>query len=319
MVDEFDLIAQYFRPLAAAEGLHLLDDAACISAKVGYDLVLSKDILVSDIHFFRDDDPYDIALKALAVNLSDIAAKGAFPKYYMLGLSLPHGVSPDWLSAFSKGLKHGQAAVGMHLIGGDTTKSPRDIITISITIFGEIEHGKMIERSGAKIGDDIYVTGELGLAAFGLLVWQGQISVNDDSLLHRYLRPAARSELGPALVGTATASADVSDGLLADVAHICTASNKGAEIFVDQLPTTESVRALCDTLPQYRSFLWSGGDDYEIVFTADRSARQKISDLSNDFNTLITKVGHITNEKSVLIYNENRELIKKPETGYRHF
>ncbi|UTW54118.1 thiamine-phosphate kinase [Kordiimonas sp. SCSIO 12610] len=319
MVGEFDLIKQYFKPLAGDEGLSLLDDAACVSPEAGKDLIISKDVLVSGVHFFRDDDPCDIAKKSLAVNLSDLAAKGAVPRYYVLGLSLPQTISSDWLSSFANGLKDMQDACGISLIGGDTTKSPTDTITISVTVFGAAKRGRMIKRSGAKVGDDIYVTGHIGLAAFGLLVRQGKVSSDDRSLLERYLRPQVRYELGPKLIGVASASADISDGLLADIGHICAASGVGAKISLPDIPISESVKAISKSYPKYSSLLWSGGDDYEIIFTANRTMRQAISNLSNDFNTLITRVGHITSEKSVLLIQENGDVIDTPEKGYMHF
>lgn len=318
-MDEFDLIERCFKPLAGPEGLKLIDDAACIQPNLGFDLILSKDMLVSDVHFFRDDHPADIAHKVLAVNLSDIAAKGAVPRHYMLGLSLPSGLGFDWLDRFSNGLLLTQQNAGLYLIGGDTTKSPVDTITISVTIFGEVHSGQMIPRSGAKTGDDIYVTGQLGLAAFGLLMRQGKIQSDDQSLIERYLRPVARTKLGPALIGIAGASADISDGLLADIGHICLASEKGAQIYVGRLPVTETVSGLCKTYPEYRHLVWAGGDDYEIIFTAKATERQKIDELSNDFNTLITRVGHITDEKSVLLINKDGAIIESPDQGYKHF
>jgi thiamine-monophosphate kinase len=323
MAGEFDLITRYFKPLAGPEGLSLSDDAACVPMRDRYDLIISKDMLVSDVHFFRNDPADSIAQKALAVNLSDLAAKGATPRYYMLGLSLPSGVSEKWLSDFSTGLKNTQEKIetpaGFYLIGGDTTKSPNDTITISVTIFGEVPSGQMTRRSGAVVGDDVYVTGELGLAAFGLCALKDELALADQKLVEAYLRPCAQTKVGIKLIGTASASADISDGLLADLGHICTASGVGARIETDKIPTVQSIRKICERQPDYRKLIWSGGDDYELVFTARPSKRPVISNLARDFNTLITRVGYITDEKAVRLVDADGVIIADPGKGYEHF
>jgi len=319
MTDEFDLIKTYFKPLAGSEGLGLIDDAACLQPTAGFDLVITKDVLVSDIHFLSDDPADTIAHKALAVNLSDLAAKGAKPKYYLLGLTLPQDIQSSWLAEFAQGLKGLQDATGCKLIGGDTTSSKTGCIVISITAIGEVAENTMITRAGANKGDDVFVTGTLGDAALGLGVRSGDLVSDGEFLVSRYLKPKPRNELGVSLVGTVSASADISDGLLADLGHICTASNLSATIYEDLLPVSRSAEDVLKKHPSCRSLVWSGGDDYELVFTAPKAARDKIQEKSNDFNVLITRIGHIDVGNGVKLLDDAGNSVTVENTGFKHF
>jgi thiamine-monophosphate kinase len=226
---EFQLIAKYFAPLSAnAEGAFgLTDDAASVRLKEGRELVVTVDALVEGVHFFAEDPAREIAQKGLRVNLSDLAAKGAAPEGYLLSLSLPSWVDDGWLAQFASGLAFDQTRYGISLIGGDTTSTPGPL-TLSITALGSVEEGRMIRRSGAKPGDLVFVSGAIGDAGAGLTVLKGEggaLSASDrEFLIGRYRLPEPRLALGRHLVGTASASLDISDGLVADLGHVAETS-----------------------------------------------------------------------------------------------
>ncbi len=317
MPDEFDIIENFFRPLACPEGLDLMDDAACLPARAGFDQVISTDVLVAGTHFFEHDDPYLLAFKALSVNVSDIAAKGGRTAYYMLGLSMPSDISKEWLLSFSKGLGNAQKHYSISLIGGDTTKTAGPI-TLSITVIGYVPSGQMIKRSNAKVGDSVYVTGCLGDAALGLkLILENNYDFS--SLLERYYKPVAQHKVGPALIDYASSSADVSDGLIADLGHICKASNVGALLHENVLPISADATACLKRYGKYTNLVWSGGDDYEIVFTATREKHDKIEKLSTNLNTKITCIGEITSSKSIQLVDKFNKVIDTSYQGFQHF
>ncbi len=268
---EFELIARYFRPLATApEAFSLADDAATLPSRPGEDWVVTKDMIVEGIHYLPDDPPASIARKALRVNLSDLAAKGAIPVAYCLGLALTEAVDADWLAGFAAGLAGDQSEFGVTLLGGDTVRSAGGV-TISVTAFGALPHGTMVHRSGARPGDVVLVSGTIGDAALGLRVrYQPELaaSVAVGHLLDRYLHPRPRVALAALVRRYARAAMDVSDGLVGDLGHICRASGVSAEIDAADVPLSGAARALATLRPDLLATVLGGGDDYEILMTA---------------------------------------------------
>ncbi|MCJ9430402.1 thiamine-phosphate kinase [Kordiimonas marina] len=314
---EFGLIDRYFAPLAGPEGLGLKDDAACLTPTAGTDLVISKDMLLEGVHFLGDDPADSLGHKALAVNLSDLAAKGAVPRHYFLGLALPKGTPADWCAAFAAGLKSLQETSGIVLQGGDTTAS-RSGIVISVTAVGEVPSGAIIRRSGAQVGDDVYVTGTLGDGALGLLSLQGKIAA-DEYLTDRYRRPTPRSALGVALRGLAHSAADISDGLIADLGHICEASGLGAQLEQALLPVSAQAQAAVAENPAVKPLIWSGGDDYELVFTAPPAMRAEIAARARAQGVAVTRIGQIEAKKGVRLVDPGGQLVQIGREGYQHF
>ncbi len=267
---EFDLIARYLRPLADdPAALNLTDDAAAFTPPPGADLVLTKDMVAAGIHFFPDDPPASIARKALRVNLSDLAAKGADPVGYLLGLALPADWTEDWMAAFAAGLAEDQQAFGITLLGGDTVKAAGGL-TLSITAIGAVPSGRMVRRAGARVGDVLVVSGTIGDAALGLRLRLGSIDggaagEGADHLLDRYLHPRPRTALAAAVRRHASAALDVSDGLVGDLGHMLKASGVGARIEAARVPLSVAARALVAADPSALSSVLSGGDDYEIL------------------------------------------------------
>lgn len=279
---EDDLIARHFAPLAGPGGLGLRDDAALATPRAGHDLVVTTDMLVAGVHFFADDPPGAIARKALRVNLSDLAAKGARPIGALLGLGLPRDWTAAWLDAFATGLAADVATYGCPLLGGDTVATPGPL-TIAITAFGEVEAGRMVPRTGARAGDRLYVTGTIGDAALGLAIrrdvpadlgWIGTLAAADRAaLLARYLLPEPRLGLGPALA-EARAAMDVSDGLLGDLDKMLKLEGLTADIRIADMPVSAPAQAALAHAPQHLATMLTGGDDYEIVCAVapDRAA-----------------------------------------------
>ncbi|MDA0786432.1 MAG: thiamine-phosphate kinase [Proteobacteria bacterium] len=327
-IDEFDLIRRYFAPLTNGEpgALGLRDDAAWIRPDSGMELVVSADAIVSGVHFPTSTKPADVARRALRVNLSDIAAKGARPCCYTLALQLPDTVDEDWAAAFVSGLAGDQETYGVFLLGGDTTRTPGPL-SLSINIFGQAIENKMIKRSSAGVDDDVYVSGTIGDAALGLASIMGDLAVDDAEdrafLEGRFLQPEPRVSLGPALVGTAAASADVSDGLVADLGHICAASGVSAEIQQHRVPFSGAARrVVTDSQPLWTKLL-TGGDDYEIVFTAPASARDRVISIASATGVSIMRIGRtipVTDGiPAVSVRDETDNIVEAGFGGYRHF
>lgn len=319
MISEFDLIAKYFAPLAGAGGLGLLDDAAVITPAIGKDLVISKDMLVAGVHFFEDDDPAQIASKALGVNLSDLAGKGASPIGYFLGLALNQNISESWLESFSSGLKTAQTKHDFCLLGGDTVKTPGPL-TISITIFGDVAGGQVIKRSGAKAGDIVYVTGTIGDGALGLI--ERRKTGNDPRnayLLNRYLEPEPRVALGKAMAGIVGAGMDISDGLLADASHMMKASNCSIQIDRDCIPLSPATKErLAGDINLWQTIL-AGGDDYELLLTCRPDRQHALMSVAAQSNTSLTAIGVVMEGESLDVRDENGVLLDYNEIGFRHF
>jgi thiamine-monophosphate kinase len=293
MTSEFNIIKKYFtRPTLQAD-LGVGDDAALLKVANGNQLVVSTDMSVAGTHFFVDAAPFDIGWKSLAVNISDIAAMGANPKWTTLSIALP-AIDEIWLTEFSRGFFACADAFHVDLIGGDTTRGP---LNISVTIMGEVPTGKALKRSGAQVGDDIWVSGQLGSAALSLAclkskTLQGKIALNNDTLqanIHALHRPIPRIDLGLKLREIATSCIDISDGLLADLGHILKASNCGATIDLEKIPCIDYLKNDLDN-PQFQEFLLAGGDDYELCFTAPASKRKEIELISKQQHILLTRI-----------------------------
>lgn len=265
---EDDLIARYFAPLAGPGGLGLKDDAALLTPPPGHDLVLTVDGLVAGVHFFADDPPGAIARKALRVNLSDLAAKGAAPLGFLLTLALPGDWTAPWLEAFAKGLGEDASLFECPLLGGDTVKTPGPL-TLSITALGAVPRGRMAARTGVRPGDRIYVSGTIGDSALGLQLRLGRgpelSAAHRAFLLDRYLLPRPRLALAPAMAAHASGGMDVSDGFVGDLSKMLRVSGSTARIDLAKLPISEAARAMISADPAMFEIAASGGDDYELL------------------------------------------------------
>lgn len=333
-LSEFELISQFFAPLAAGEpgALGLLDDAAIIPLQFGHRVVVTTDTIVSEIHFLSSDPPDAVAAKALAVNLSDLAAMGAIPRVYTLSLVLPRAWKRDharsWLECFCSRLALDQRAAGMHLVGGDTVASPGPL-SITVTALGAIREGEELRRSTARAGDLLYVSGTIGDAALGLKYILGELpnlpADLGNTLANRYRFPEARIELGRDLVGVARSAADVSDGLVADIEHICTASNVSAIIEATLVPMSSPARFAIAADAELFAVALTGGDDYELVFTAPAARSEAVQSISDRLGILLTPIGRIhpadcesRREEVVLLGSDGRP-IELRTRGYQHF
>ncbi|MET0289856.1 MAG: thiamine-phosphate kinase [Pseudoxanthomonas sp.] len=311
---EFDLI-QRIRARAATRGdvvLGIGDDAALLQPQAGCELVVTADTLNVGVHFLEDAAPEDIGWKSLAVNLSDLAAMGASPAWCTLALALPES-NPAWMDGFIGGFLELAAVAGIALVGGDTTRGP---LSISVTAMGQAPAGRAIRRSGAQAGDDLWVTGTPGDACSALhAIWAGVVP--DPALRRRMTRPTPRNAAGLALVGLAHSCVDISDGLLGDLAHICKASGVGAEVMLEQLPAS---RALARFAPQVR-WPWqaSGGDDYELCFSAPPSQRAAVEQAMAAVDTQVTLIGRIVEGGAVRALDAAGQPWSSGRPGFDHF
>lgn len=317
MANEFDTIGRYFtRPTPQSE-LGVGDDAALIKVGKGMELAVSADMLVARTHFFEDVDPYKLGWKTLAVNVSDMAAMGAQPRWATLSIALPK-IDEIWLAGFSKGFFACAETFGVDLIGGDTTRGP---LTLNVTIMGEVPTGAALKRSGAKVGDDIWVSGTLGDAAFALAILQQRLHATDDdlSLTRKALeQPEPRVSLGLKLRGIAHSAIDISDGLLADLGHILKASSVGADIHFDSIPRSSTVSHHLHEKP-LQAMILAGGDDYELCFTTPSDQRAEIEKLALKLGVPLTKVGQISAETGLRVWGSNGQELDIKETGFDHF
>lgn len=326
---EFELIARYFAPLARAfPGAYgLLDDVAVISPVSGNELAIKSDTIVGCIDFLPDEAASLVARKALRVNLSDLAAKGAIPRAYLLDLILPNTVDEAWIADFVTGLAHDQAEYGIDLIGGDMSSTPGPI-TIAVTVFGEVPIGQVIRRGGAQANDTIFVTGTIGDAGLGLLVLRSMLQSLDPAsaafLVDRYRLPRPRVALGPQLIGIATAGLDVSDGLVADLRHLCAVSRLCAVIEAKSVPLSLAAGAAIAGNPEHLVTALTGGDDYEILFTAPPNAMDRISRLSSSFGVSITPIGRMKplsggEQPGVVVLDDLGQPLSFAFEGWTHF
>ncbi|MBJ27162.1 MAG: thiamine-phosphate kinase [Alphaproteobacteria bacterium] len=323
--NEIDLIEKYFAPLASSSdsSLDLLDDAALIKVPKKHELVVTKDVLVEEIHFLANDPPKSLAWKALAVNLSDLASMGAKPAYYTLGFAIPNHIKPDWIELFVKGLNEIQNKFEILLIGGDTivTNGP---ITISVTAFGQIPESMAMKRSGASAGETIYMSGCIGGGYLGLRHLQENLfGLNNkfsDFCVERYQRPFPRVALGMALRDFATSATDISDGLVADLANICRTSSVSATIYADDVPLPKGVKQLIQNGCVNLNDLFSGGDDYELLFTAPASYESRIKSLESKLDVKISSIGKIgSGPANLTFFGKGGKILDFDSMGYSHF
>ena len=321
---EFELIARHFKRPVRRAALGVGDDCALLSPRPGMQLAVSSDMPVEGRHFFPDVDPEALGHKALAVNLSDLAACGAEPLAFTLALALPHA-DDAWLAAFAKGLFALADAHGCELVGGDTTRGP---LNICITVFGEVPTGQALLRSGAKVGDDIYVSGHLGDARLALEALQGHIALPPEALAAARLRleqPTPRVALGQALRGVASSALDVSDGLLGDLGHILRASGTGAcidtSITMNLIAVSAysiSARGQIDTELLHQCTL-AGGDDYELAFTAPVARRAAVAAAAQASGTPVTRIGRIEAEPGLRLVDALGQPVARRYASFDHF
>ena len=307
-MNEFSLINTYFNWQTQHTTLSTGDDAAIIDVPAGYQLVSSSDTLIAGVHFLADTDPTDIAYKALAVNLSDLAAMGASPRWFSLALTLPT-LDKQWLSAFSNSLKQLANTFKIDLIGGDTTKGK---LSISIHILGVVPSNQALLRSGAKVGDVIYISNTLGCAALAWQQYQQNQQDIDKTLLNALHRPNPQVALGQSLRNVASACVDISDGLLADLGHILTQSQVSAVIDLNTLPLSALVRQYIEQTKDW-CIAVAGGDDYELCFSVPKKNIHKITALTPQYQ--LTKIGYITDGSGLEVIGSD---IKNCRT-YQHF
>ena len=303
---EFELIERCFAararamPADRAVRLGIGDDCALLAPTPGHVLAISTDMLVAGRHFFDDVDPAALGWKALAVNLSDLAAMGARPLAFTLALALP-SVDEAWLGAFADGLFDCASTYGCALIGGDTTRGPLDL---SVTIFGEVVEDRALRRSGARVGDDVWVSGAVGGAALALHRLQGSSRTSiDDALRERLDRPHPRVALGRALVDVAHAAIDVSDGLAQDLGHLLSASDCGAEVWVDAIPLDPVLASSAEDVRLKMAL--AGGDDYELCFTASPAQRDDVERTAREAQTPVTRIGSIVAGAALRVLDTN--------------
>jgi thiamine-monophosphate kinase len=331
---EFDLIEQYFKaparvmqkrdPKNPALQLGIGDDCALLQPMTGMQLAISSDMLVEGRHFFADIDPYKLGHKALAVNLSDLAACGAKPLAFTLALALPKA-DAAWLEPFSRGLLALAAEHNCHLIGGDTTQGP---LNICITVFGEVPKQQALLRSGAKVGDDIYVSGTVGDARLALERFRGNVALPDDLFAQARTRmetPTPRVALGMALRGIANSAIDVSDGLLGDLGHILNQSAAGASIDASIAINLIAIKATNTpansqfTLQKQLEYVLAGGDDYELAFTAPLAMREAVLNAAKASSTEVTRIGKIEAELGLRLVDANGQRVVNDFGSFDHF
>ena len=319
---EFGRIRRFFAPLAGPGGLELRDDAALIAGDAGRQFVVTADAIIAGVHYLPDDPPDLVARKLLRVNLSDLAAMGARPRHYLLTTALPASLGDDWVEKFASGLGEDQRHYGIDLLGGDSVATEGPAV-LSLTAIGEVAVGGEIRRSGARVGDEIWVSGTIGDALLGLAALRGgyaELTADQQSyLIQRFQLPEPRVELGPRLAGIAHAMLDVSDGLVADLGHICEASQVGATVTLSELPFSAPARQIAAGVSELPVQLATAGDDYELLFTALPEASEQIRQLSAELALPITRIGTIEIGVGVRLVGVDGKLVPIATGGYRHF
>ena len=320
------LIARYFRPLATHPGAFGLgDDAAALTPPAGCDVVLTTDGVIAGVHFFADDPPQTIGRKALRMNLSDLAAKGARPIGFLLSVALPSGTDEAWLAAFAQGLGEDAARYDCPLLGGDTDRTPGPT-SVSIAAFGAVPHGKMVRRSTANVGDCVVVTGTIGDAALGVKLrrdrdlarrWQ-LTNAMADHLEQRYLLPQPHNTLAEAVLQHAAAAMDVSDGLAGDLAKLCRASSVAAAIDVSRVPLSDAARAAIAAAPELLETVLTGGDDYEIVLTLTPEKLAAFRAAAKAVGVAVTEIGNVQAGEGARFIQDGKPLTFA-RASYSHF
>jgi len=316
---EFDLIDKYFKRPVTRNALGIGDDCALLAPAAGMQLAVSSDMLVEGRHFLSTVEPSRLGHKALAVNLSDLAACGAHPLAFTLALSMPQA-DEAWLEPFSRGLLALADEYACELVGGDTTRGP---LTICITVFGEVPRGRALLRSGARAGDDIYVSGTLGEARLALEAFRGTVSLPADAFeaaRTRMEQPTPRVALGEALRGVATAAIDVSDGLLGDLGHILRGSAVGARI--DTGVAAGLMNPVCAAVleeEQRLEYVLAGGDDYELLFTAAASHRDSVLAAARQAGIAVTRIGSIEAAAGLRLVDAAGRPLERRYGSFDHF
>jgi thiamine-monophosphate kinase len=314
---EFDLIARHFTRATPGAVLGVGDDCALLAPSPGMHLAASSDMLLEGRHFSPQDSPAGIGHKALAVNLSDLAAMGATPRWATLSIALPEA-DDAWLTAFARGFFRMADLHGIELVGGDTT---RGALTISITVLGEVPPGQALRRDGAQAGDDVWVSGVLGSAALALAYRQGRLfmeQIDAAKVLPALYLPTPRVALGIALRNIAHSAIDISDGLLGDLGHILERSHVGATLEFASLPTLPVVQSYLHEAVA-RDCVLAGGDDYELCFTAPSTRRDAVMAAAESAGVKVTRIGRITAEPGLAVIDADGQALPFEHTGYDHF
>ena len=314
---EFDLIARHFTRATPGAVLGVGDDCALLAPTPGMQLAVSSDMLLEGRHFSPQDGPAGLGHKSLAVNLSDLAAMGATPRWATLSIALPEA-NDAWLTAFARGFFRMADQHDIELVGGDTT---RGTLTISITVIGEVPPGQALRRDGARPGDDVWVSGTIGSAALALAYRQGRLfmeQVDAAKVLPALYLPTPRVALGIALRGVATSAIDISDGLLGDLGHILERSRVGATLEFASLPTLPVAQAYLHEKVA-RDCVLAGGDDYELCFTAPADRRDAVATAAQSGGVAVTRVGRINTEPGLALVDADGKPLPFEKTGYDHF
>ena len=320
-------IIDLFRPLARHPGAFgLIDDCAAVTPPPGTDLVLKADAIVGTVHFFPDDPAGDIARKALRVNLSDLAAKGAAPLGFLLSLALPRDADLAWVAAFAQGLGDDAAHYGCPLLGGDTVHTPGPVM-VSVAVFGSVPTGTMVQRGGGKVGDHVMVSGTIGDAALGVRLCQdaslaahwGLSAAQTQYLTGRYRLPQPRNAVAEALRLFANAGMDVSDGLVGDLDKMCKASGVSAAIQAEQVPLSDAARTALAADPSLIAPILTGGDDYEILATVEAAKLAPLRQAAGAAGVTLTEIGRIASGEGVRVLAGDGKALAFAQGSYSHF
>ncbi|HEX8662595.1 MAG TPA: thiamine-phosphate kinase [Beijerinckiaceae bacterium] len=321
---EDELIARYFAPIAGEGALGLKDDAALVRPRPGHDLVVTADAIVAGVHFFPDDPAASVAVKALGVNVSDLAAKGATPAGFVLTLTLPQDWTETWLVAFCEGLGEASRAFACPLLGGDTVRGPA--LALSITAFGEVPEGRMVRRTTARPSDRLCVSGTIGDGALGLALrggapsWAAALSGDERAfLIDRYLHPRPRIALAPALLAHASAAMDVSDGLAGDLAKMMRASGTAAAVEADSIPLSPAARAALAADPSLFDRLVTGGDDYEVLAAVPPERLETFLKASVEAGVATSAIGTVTEGQGPPVFRRGGTERRYAQGSYSHF
>jgi len=320
---EFEIVRRYLAPLATSPGaLGLTDDAALLTPPPRRELVLTVDAMVAGVHFLDDDPPDLVARKLMRVNLSDLAAMGAEPLGYLLTTAWPGDLGEDWIAGFAAGLAADQAIYSCSLLGGDTVSTPGPI-SLTLTAVGHVAIGGAVRRSGARIGDAVYVTGSIGDGALGLLALKGELSgltpAERDWFAGRYRLPEPRTAVGPALVGLAHAMLDVSDGLVADAGHLSECADLAFELQEALVPLSPAAARALELQPELWPRVLGGGDDYELLFTVAPADDARVAAVAAATGVRITAIGRVVAGTGVRVLDTSGGEVRLPTTGWRHF
>jgi thiamine-monophosphate kinase len=320
-------IIDLFRPLAKHPGAFgLIDDCAAVTPPLGHDLVLKADAIVGSVHFFTDDPAEDVARKALRVNLSDLAAKGARPLGFLLSLALPKDLGIEWVARFAKGLGDDADLYGCPLLGGDTVSTPGPV-TIAITVFGSVPARTMVERGGAKAGDHVVVSGTIGDAALGVCLCRdkglakrwGLSEAQAQYLVDRYRLPQPRNALAEAVRRHATGGMDISDGLVGDLDKMCRASGVAATIDSGKVPLSDAARAALAADPALIEPILTGGDDYEVLATVDDAKLATLLQAASASGVILTEIGRIEPGAVARVLGAEGKVLSFKQDSYSHF